>query len=621
MGILDGIKQPGDIKRLDERELADLAAELRQVIIDTTQENGGHMASNLGVVELTIALHRALDLPKDKIVWDVGHQSYAHKLLSGRKEQFGTLRQYGGIAGFPKVEESEYDAFNTGHASTSISAALGLVRARDLSNEDNTIVAVLGDGALSGGLSYEALNDAGASESGLIVILNDNEMSISHNVGGMNTYLSRMRSTQGYTRFKRGVQRVLMAIPLIGKRFANFVERTKNRVKYFVLPSVYFEEIGFTYLGPISGHDIKSMQSMISHAKALRRPVFIHVVTQKGRGYKPAEQNPEKYHGVAPFLLEKNGNGGKSCSAIMGETLLQIATTDRRVVAITAAMESGTGLSDFAKRYPERFFDVGIAEQHAITMAAGMAMGGLRPYCAIYSSFLQRGYDQILHDVCAQKLPVTLCIDRAGIVGEDGETHQGLFDISMLNAMPNMVIASPATQLELQQMVKQSLEYDGPFAIRYPRGSLPAGQSTDAPVVAAKWDMVQPPQKITVIATGRLVEQAKQAVAQANADGIACGFINARFIKPLDIQALSLCVAAADIVITVEDGMLIGGLGNSISQWCANHAPNTTVRSMGIDDQFVPQGDVQQLLSQYGLCYDGIYRAILAAKGERAYVG
>lgn len=616
MSILEHIETPQDVKNLTKRQKHVLCGELRQEIITTVRENGGHLASNLGTVELTVALHSVFDTPTDKIVWDVGHQSYTHKLLTGRREQFKTLRQQGGMSGFPKRSESEHDAFDTGHSSTSISAALGLARARDLSGEDHSVIAVIGDGALTGGMSFEALSDAGDTETKLIVILNDNEMSISKNVGGLNKYLSRMRTSKKYRSFKRNLQKALLAIPVIGKGLARVLEAFKNRVKYFVLPSVYFEEIGFTYLGPIDGHDIEEMETVLRHARTLEWPVFIHVITQKGRGYEPAENNPEKYHGVAPFLVEKavTGVGEVSNSNVFGSALSALAQDDERIIAVTAAMAGGTGLSGFEKQFPERFFDVGIAEQHAVTMCAGLAEAGKRPYFAVYSSFLQRAYDQVMHDVCVQNLPVTLCIDRAGITGEDGETHQGVFDIAFLRHLPNMTIFSPADQIELRMMIKKSLELDGPSAIRYPRGSLPEktqGADYDSML---RWDILSAPAMITVVATGKMLHVAQQAVQALRNEGMRIGLINARVIKPLDERALSL-LSNSGHVITLEDGSAIGGLGSAVVEYFANGGP--TVEIMGIPDEFVTHGKVDDLLRQMGLDAASLVKRVRKAAGVK----
>lgn len=612
--ILDRINSPADIKNLNPNELNKLCASLRKHIIKTTLENGGHLASSLGVVELTVALHLVFDTPKDKIIWDVGHQSYAHKLLTGRADRFDTLRKLGGLSGFPKYAESPHDAFDTGHSSTSISAALGLARARDIKGGDEKIIAVIGDGALTGGMSYEALNDAGQINSNLIVVLNDNDMSISHNVGGMSNYLSRIRLRPGYTRFKRGFRKFLVSIPLIGNSLAKSAERLKNRIKYFILPKVYFEEIGFAYLGPIDGHNIKALIRIFMLAKQMSRPVFIHVVTSKGKGYKPAEQDPEHFHGVAPFLIEKNGNkNGKSCSETVGEVLRKLAAEDERVVAITAAMPGGTGLSEFAKEYPNRFFDVGIAEQHAVTMAAGMARGGLRPYFAVYSTFLQRAYDQVVHDVCMQKLPVTLCVDRAGITGEDGETHQGIYDISMMIHMPNMVLMSPSNNKELDEMIRLSLSLNGPCAIRYPRGAFVSLIENTPKVVFGKWHEIAEPKDLTVIATGKMVSIVHQAI---NMDtNLDCGLINARFIKPFDEEILKKAAQASKIIVTVEDGTKIGGLGSAVAQWCAANAACRVI-NLGLPDRFIEQGTVAQLLEKYELTPERIREKLIGLENE-----
>ena len=617
--ILDHIQGPQDIKLLNEREKYQLCDELREQVIQTVLQNGGHLASNLGVVELTVALHTVFNCPQDKIVWDVGHQSYVHKLLTGRKDQFTTLRQQDGISGFPKFEESACDCFNTGHSSTAISAALGLVHARDLQKQNHHVIAVLGDGALTGGMCYEALSDAGFHQSRLIVVLNDNAMSISQNVGGMNMYLGRLRTNPKYMRFKRHVKRTLERVPYIGKTLAHGTEKLKNRIKFFVLPRVFFEELGFTYIGPLDGHDLVSMTQMLLHASKMDHPVFLHVLTQKGRGYRPAETNPEKYHGIAPHAIEQPKTDcvqeQPNNSALAGQLLIDLAQQDTRVTAITAAMCAGTGLDRYAKTFPDRFFDVGIAEQHAVTMAAGMARGGLRPYFAVYSTFLQRAYDQLLHDVCLQNLPVTLCIDRAGLTGEDGDTHQGLFDLSMLLSMPRMHVFTPTTQQQMRQAFAFSLQLDGPCAIRYPKGYLPLQAESDA-LPLLQWPLPPHLTPYVILATGKTVSIAQTAAAQLNQMDVPTTCIPVACVKPMDTDALRRIAESCSCVLTIEEGMYAGGFGSGVAQWIQEQTWRCRVLNMAIADQFVEQGTIDQQWKRVGLTADAIVHRLVRAKEE-----
>lgn len=559
--LLDNINSLEDFKNVPASQLSQLAAEVRSFLVDTVAQNGGHLASNLGVVELTFALHRVFNVPEDSIVFDVGHQSYVHKIITGRRADFHALRKENGLSGFPKRAESACDAFDTGHASTSISAALGIARARSLTHQKGSVIALIGDGALSGGLAFEALNDAGQSRLPIIVILNDNEMSIAKNVGALNRSLNDMRSSRRYLKFKQRIVRRLDLLPS-GERLSQRLERLKNRIKYFLLPNiVLFESFGFSYLGPIDGHDVDTLTHMLKQAKDMERPVLLHVITKKGYGYLPAEKNPEKFHGIGPFD-PATGNvipsTAKSNSAVFGETLCELAADNDRIVAVTAAMTMGTGLTAFSKRYPERFFDVGIAEEHAVAMAAGMAVQGLRPVVAIYSTFLQRAYDQILHDVCLQSLPVIFAIDRAGFVGEDGETHQGLFDISFLSALPNMTIFSPSTQRELQWMLQKSVSIEsGPVAIRYNRGALPTDDPNSVPNDTP--EILCPLNTINVVASGRLVYQVFPVCQE-----LGVGLVKIRAIKPLD-DVLIHELAQYSICLVLEDGILRGGLGQMIA--------------------------------------------------------
>lgn len=594
--LLSGINSIEDFLRLPDDSLDALAGELRARMIEVVGRNGGHLASSLGAVEIIIAMHRAFSSPQDKLVFDVGHQAYAHKLLTGRNARFDTLRTEGGISGFPKRAESPHDAFDTGHASTSISAALGMARAMQLRGEGGTAVALIGDGALTGGMAFEALNDAGASEVPLVVILNDNGMSISANVGSLRRSLTNMRISQGYLRFKRAIARMLDVGPL-GRALSHRMEDFKNRVKNFLLPHLLFEDMGFTYLGPIDGHDIGELVHVLRRARALRRPVVVHAITKKGCGYSPAERDPERFHGISPARAAQSSR--RSNSEVFGEALLRTAEKDERIVAVCAAMPSGTGLSAFAERMPARFFDVGIAEQHAVTMAAGMAAEGLRPVVAVYSSFLQRAYDQLLHDVCLQHLPVVLAVDRAGLVGEDGETHQGIYDIAYLSAMPGMAVYSPATHQELVHMLDMALQRDEPAAIRYNRGSLMEAVGAE-PLIFGRWETILPVSEVTVVATGCMVELALPIARETGA-----GLLNARFLHELDAIALETLRAGARRVLVLEDGIASFGI-----RMKAALSP-LPVRVFGVENQPVMQGTISQQRERFGMTADALRRAIL----------
>ena len=581
---LDKINSLEDFKRLRDGELPVLAAQIRQYMIENVARCGGHLASSLGAVELTIAMHRAFNSPVDKIIFDVGHQSYAHKIITGRREAFCTLRQENGLSGFPKREESEHDPFNTGHASTAISAALGMARAKKLLGEEGAAIALVGDGALTGGLAFEGLNDAGQADVPLIVILNDNEMSISQNVGALHRMLVNMRSSEWYVRFKRKLVRSLDT-GILGRWLSRHMENFKNRIKSFLMPKRLFEDMGFLYLGPIDGHNIAELTRNFRRAKELHVPVIVHCITQKGKGYAFSERNPEKYHGVAPFSIDTGdivGSHKKSNSSVFGEAMVDFAEKDSRIVAISAAMPIGTGLTEFAGRFPKRFFDVGIAEEHALTMAAGMASGGLKPVVALYSTFLQRGYDQILHDICLQKLPVVIAVDRAGLVGDDGETHQGVYDASFLSDMPNITIYSPATQQELVHMLSLAISRGEPAAVRYPRGSLMQAVSAQ-PVEKGVWELLEPLQEKTIIATGAMV-----SVALPVARKLGVGLVNARTIQPMDEAMLATVKQTAKRVVVMEEQVDCLGLrvlaalspipvvrmcvpNDPVSQACVNH--------------------------------------------------
>ena len=604
--ILNNITNPKDLKKLNYEDKKELAKEIRSYIIDVVSKNGGHLASNLGVVELTIALHSIFDAPKDKIIWDVGHQTYVHKILTGRKNQMKTLRKLDGISGFPKTTESEYDCFNTGHSSTSISAALGMARARDILNENYKVIAVIGDGALTGGMAEEALNDAGASNSNIIVVLNDNEMSISKNVGGISLLLGKMRTKNIYTKANEKVRIRMGNIPKVGNKIVKLTSRIKNSIKQIFISKMYFEDIGYTYLGPVDGNDIEAVEEILEQSKKCKGPVLVHVVTKKGKGYKLAEKNPSKFHGTAPFD-KKTGEvlkaKSKDYSKVFGEKLVEIAKNDNRIVAITAAMADGTGLSEFKKKYPKRFFDVGIAEQHAIGMAAGMAKSGLIPVVPIYSSFYQRAYDQVIHDVCMQNLHVIMCADRAGIVGNDGETHQGLLDMASFSIVPNMTIMAPKDFKEFEQMIDFAVNFNGPILIRYPRG----GEGNlklkcNEKIVLGESELLKEGSDVTIIAIGKMVEKAVEVADEFSKIGVDAEIINARFLKPFDENKIIESIEKTKKVITIEDGFIKGGLATTVNELIAkNGIIDVNIKNCGYDDEFVKQGSVQELEQINGL--------------------
>ena len=604
--ILNNITNPKDLKKLNYEDKKELAEEIRSYIIDVVSKNGGHLASNLGVVELTIALHSIFDTPKDKIIWDVGHQTYVHKILTGRKNQMKTLRRLDGISGFPKTTESEYDCFNTGHSSTSISAALGMARARDILNENYKVIAVIGDGALTGGMAEEALNDAGASNSNIIVVLNDNEMSISKNVGGISLLLGKMRTKNIYTKANEKVRIRMGNIPKVGNKIVKLTSRIKNSIKQIFISKMYFEDIGYTYLGPVDGNDIEAVEEILEQSKKCKGPVLVHVVTKKGKGYKPAEKNPSKFHGTAPFD-KKTGEvlkvKSKDYSKVFGEKLVEIAKNDNRIVAITAAMADGTGLSEFKKKYPKRFFDVGIAEQHAIGMAAGMAKSGLIPVVPIYSSFYQRAYDQVIHDVCMQNLHVIMCVDRAGIVGNDGETHQGLLDMASFSIVPNMTIMAPKDFKEFEQMIDFAVNFNGPILIRYPRGG--EGKlklKCNEKIVLGESELLKEGSDVTIIAIGKMVEKAVEVADEFSKIGVDAEIINARFLKPFDENKIIESIEKTKKVITIEDGFIKGGLATTVNELIAkNGIIDVNIKNCGYDDEFVKQGSVQELEQINGL--------------------
>ena len=569
--MLENINSPEDLKKLNIEQKKQLAKELREYILQVVSENGGHLASNLGVVELTIALHSVFNVPKDKIVWDVGHQSYVHKIITGRREQFKTLRKKGGLSGFPKSSESEYDSFNTGHSSTSISVALGMARARDLKKEDNQVTAVIGDGALTGGMALEALNDVGFSKTKMTVILNDNEMSISKNIGGLNLFLTKLRTKKLYTKSNSSIKRFTSKVPIIGKKIVKVAQRVKRSIKQLVIPKMFFEEIGFTYLGPVDGHDIEQLQHILKLSNKVEGPVLVHVLTKKGKGYKIAEENPDKFHGTSPFCIE-TGKLKKEkktdYSKIFGDKLIELAKKDDRIVAVTASMKDGTGLSEFQKKFPDRFFDVGIAEQHTVSMAAGMAKEGMIPFVPIYSSFYQRAYDQVIHDVALQKLPVILCVDRAGIIGADGETHQGTLDMAFFRLVPNLVIMAPKDFKELEDMLEYAITLKQPVVIRYPRGGEDENIKFEKheQIKLGKAEIIKEGKDLCIIAIGKKVATAMEVAKQYEEKGLEVEVINSRFLKPIDKETIKKSIDKNKNVITIEDGTKINGLGTAIEE-------------------------------------------------------
>lgn len=634
MGILDRIDSPSDLRRLTNRELGELAGELREEIIRTVALNGGHLAANLGVVELTLALHSVLETPHDRLVWDVGHQTYAHKLLTGRRDRFHTLRRAGGISGFPRRDESPFDPFGTGHASTAISAALGMAVARDRRGEKYKVVAVVGDGALTGGMAYEALNHAGQLGTQLLVVLNDNEMSISPNVGAISRYLNRLRLDPGYRRAKTDLKELARRLPG-GVRAYDLAARVKDSFKHVLLPGSLFEELGFVYFGPLDGHNLGELRDALREVLKLWQPVLLHVVTRKGKGYEPAENDPARYHGTPSFdrstgQVKVSGDAGaadaRTYSTLFADTLVELAARDQRIVAITAAMPEGTGLDRFARVYPDRFFDVGIAEGHAVTFAAGLAASGLRPVVAIYSTFLQRAYDQIIHDVCLQKLPVVLAIDRAGLVGEDGATHQGAFDLAYLRPIPNLTIAAPRDGTELVALLRTALTLDGPMAIRYPRGlatlrhrdrepgDQPAGEPAGEPgtIPVGQGEILAEGQDVGLVALGSMVEPAERAAALLAEAGITATVVNARFLKPLDARLLLQVGACVPLVVTVEEGVLAGGLGSAVLELFADHDLRVPVLRIGIPDRFIEHATQSEQREQLGLTARWIAQTVKA---------
>lgn len=615
--ILEQIKGPEDLKKLTSEELSQLAEEIRAFLIEKISHTGGHLASNLGVVELTIALFRTFDLPEDKIIWDVGHQSYTHKILSGRRMEFDELRQYGGLSGFPKRKESPYDSFDTGHSSTSISAGLGIAQGRDILGEDYKVVSVIGDGALTGGMAYEALNNAARMKKNFIIILNDNKMSISENVGGMSRYLGGLRTGAGYNDLKKNVADTLERIPVVGGRMIDKIKRTKNSIKQLFIPGMLFENMGITYLGPVDGHNIPALCKVLKEAQKLDHAVLAHVLTKKGKGYEPAEKNPAHFHGVSPFdiktgkpLAEKKY---PTYTDVFSKKLCQLGETHPELVAVTAAMPDGTGVAAFGKKFPDRFFDVGIAEAHAVTSAAGMAAAGLRPVVAVYSSFLQRGYDQILHDVCIQNLPVLFAVDRAGLVGSDGETHQGIFDYSYLTSIPNMSVAAPKNLWELRAMLDFAMDYKAPFAIRYPRGTAYRGlKEFMQPIAYGKGEIIYEEENIALLAVGSMVSTGEHVRAKLKEEGVSCTLANARFVKPFDKELVDRLAKNHRLIVTMEENVLQGGFGLPVTAYIHEHYPQVKVMNIALPDAYVEHGNVSVLRKGLGIDSDSIIQRLKA---------
>lgn len=609
--MLEKINNTNDIKKLNQDELKQLPEEIRQFLIQSLSQTGGHLASNLGVVELTIALHLAFELPKDKIIWDVGHQSYTHKILTGRRDQFPSLRQFGGLSGFPKTGESDCDCFNTGHSSTSVSAGLGLAAARDLKGQSHKVISVIGDGALTGGMAFEGLNNASKLETNFIIVLNDNDMSISRNVGGLSQYLGSIRTAGVYQDLKNGVLESLHKIPVYGERLVRKIRRTKSGIKQLLIPGMLFENMGILYLGPVDGHDINKMTAMFQKASRVNGPVLVHVLTEKGRGYEPAVRHPARFHGTEPFDIEtglvKKKKHKAAYTDVFSTVMRKLGDRDEKLAAITAAMETGTGLKRFHNMFPERFFDVGIAEGHAVTFAAGLAAGGMKPVFAVYSSFLQRAYDQVLHDVCLQDLPVVFAIDRAGIAGSDGETHQGIFDISYLMSMPNMVLMAPKNKWELSDMIKYALQQKHPAAVRYPRGEAYDGlEAFRAPVVLGKSEVLYEGGPVVLLAYGSMVKTALEVRERLMQEGTACALVNMRFAKPLDKDMLRDAAGTYDLVVTMEENVRSGGMGEAVVEYLDSIGAQVPVLLAAIEDGFIPHGNAEVLKREAGLDADSI---------------
>ena len=617
---LDRINEANDIKKIEPEAYDALASEIRSFIIESVSEHGGHLASNLGVVELTMALHLCMDFPNDKLIWDVGHQAYTHKLLTGRKEDFSGLRTFGGMSGFPKHKESPCDAFDTGHSSTSISAALGYARARDLKGEDRTVVAVIGDGSLTGGMAYEALNNVSHLKSNMIIVLNDNKMSISENVGGLSKHLTALRTRESYMDFKMDVEKKLKQIPHVGDSVARSVKKSKDSIRQLFVKGGFFEDFGIKYIGPIDGHDIKEMVRVLNALKRLNEPVVMHVVTQKGRGYMPAEKNPSAFHGVGSFDIATGESlAGKSLTytSVFSKTICRLGKAHPNVVTICAAMPDGTGLTAFKKYFPDRFFDVGIAEQHAVTFAAGLAAGGMHPFVAVYSSFLQRAYDQIIHDVCIQNLPVVFCVDRAGLVGADGETHQGIFDLSYLSMIPNMTVCAPKNKYELYDMLYFAYQYHGPIAIRYPRGSAYEGfKNMRPPIEYGKSELMFEGEKIALVAVGSMVQTAVEVREKLLDKGINATVVNARFVCPLDTECLDRLSRDHHWIVTMEENVLKGGFGEACGDYLLAKHEDVRLIHVGVPDVYVEHGGVDQLKKTLHMDADSIVERICSAMSD-----
>lgn len=609
--ILKEVNNVEDLRKLNIDEKEKLAQEIRELILDTVSKTGGHLASNLGVVELTIALHSVFNTPTDSIVWDVGHQTYVHKILTGRKDKMSTLRQLDGMAGFPKTSESEFDSFNTGHSSTSISVALGMARANKLENKSEKVIAVIGDGALTGGMAQEALNDVGSSNADITVVLNDNEMSISKNVGGITYFLSKLRTKKFYTKTNIRIKNIMQKIPIVGKKVVKIIQKMKRGIKQIFIQKMYYEDIGFTYLGPVDGHNLEKLESVLNTSKTIKGPVLIHVVTKKGKGYKIAEENPDKFHSTSSFDIETGKNKTKKksdYSKIFGNKLIELASKDEKIVAVSAAMIDGTGLRGFKEKFPNRIFDVGIAEQHAIGMAAGLAKKGFKPVVSIYSSFYQRAYDQVIHDICIQNLPVIMCVDRAGIVGNDGETHQGIFDMAFFSLIPNLTIMAPKNFKELQEMLEFAVKLNSPVVIRYPRGGEGAIKfKKTEKIQLGKAEKIKDGTDLTIIAIGKMVEKAVKVKNILEKDNISCEIINTRFLKPLDYETLEKSIRKTKNVITIEDGILRGGLATSVIELINEYQiQNVKIKNYGYNDTFVQHGKVEELEKKFGLDAESI---------------
>ena len=614
--VLEKINQVNDIKKIPPEEYDTLAEEIRQFLITKISQTGGHLASNLGVVELTMALHLCFDFPKDKVVWDVGHQSYTHKLLTGRKAGFDELRKYGGMSGFPKRKESDCDSFDTGHSSTSISAGIGLVAARDLRGGDEHVISVIGDGALTGGMAYEALNNASRLKKNFIIILNDNNMSIAENVGGVSEYLNGLRTNEAYTNFKTGVEQSLNRIPG-GTHLANQLKKTKSGIKQLFIPGMFFEDMGVTYLGPVDGHDIGKLQEVLKKAKKVKGAVLVHVLTKKGKGYLPAERHPSRFHGAEPFDIETGLPSKKRKKAnyqdVFSTCMVKLGQRNKNVVAITAAMPDGTGLKRFKNIYPERFFDVGIAEEHAVTFADGLAAGGMRPIFAVYSSFLQRAYDQVLHDVCIQNLPVVFAIDRAGLVGSDGETHQGIFDLSYLSSIPNMHIMAPKNKWELSDMLKFAVEFDGPIALRYPRGEAYDGlKDFRKPIEYGKSEFLYEEEDIAILAVGSMVKTAEEVRHKLKDMGYNCSLVNARFVKPIDTEIIKELSKEHRLLVTMEENVRSGGYGEKVRDFVEDHEIPVHLLTIALPDEYVEHGNVALLYEEVGIDAESVTKRIVS---------